>query len=59
MTRELLPEELIQSILQQAIVLTLQSHGFTSTHPLAFNLIIQRVEKRTTILKVGITNEQD
>jgi len=46
MTRELLPEELISSLFQQAIVLILQSHGFSAAHPLALNLIIERVEKR-------------
>src|SRR5579862_2808597 len=47
MTRELLPDELISSLLQQVVVLTLQSHGYTSAHPLALKLINERVEKRT------------
>ena len=47
MQRDLLPEELVQSLLQQAVVLTLQSHGYTSIHPIALNLLIETVEKRT------------
>jgi hypothetical protein len=46
MTRDLLPEELIESLFQQAIVLTLQSHGYTAIHPLALNLALKHVEKR-------------
>jgi hypothetical protein len=47
MTRNVLPEELISSLFQHAIVLTLQSHGYTAIHPLALNLIVERIEKRT------------
>ena len=47
MERDLLPEELIQSLLQQAVIFTLQSHGYTSIHPFALNLLIETVEKRT------------
>ena len=47
MTRELLPEELIQSLLQQAVILILQSHGYTAIQPRALNLLIETVEKRT------------
>jgi hypothetical protein len=47
MARDLLPEELIQSLLQRAVVLTLQSHGYTSIHPFALNLLMETVEKRT------------
>jgi hypothetical protein len=46
MARDLLPEELIESLLQQAVIRTLQSHGYTSIHPLALNLLIETVEKR-------------
>jgi len=49
MARDLLPEELVESLLQQAVVLILQSHGYTAIHPLALNLLIQTVEKRTKI----------
>jgi len=45
-SRDLLPEELIESLLQQAVILTLQSHGYTAAHPLALNLLIKTVEKR-------------
>ena len=44
--RDLLPEELIESLLQQAVILTLQSHGYTSIQPRALNLLIEVVEKR-------------
>lgn len=46
MGRELLPEELIQSLLQQLVVLTLKSHGFTAVEPLVLNLLIETVENR-------------
>lgn len=46
MGRDLLPEELVATLLQQAVILTLQSHGYTSIHPLALNLLIETVEKR-------------
>ena len=49
MGRDLLPEELIQSLLQQAVFLTLQSHGYTSIHPFALNLLIETVENRTPL----------
>ena len=44
--RDLLPEELVETLLQHAVILTLQSHGYTSIHPLALNLLIEIVEKR-------------
>ena len=47
MTRDLLPEELVESLLQQSVVLILQSHGYTAIHPLALNLLIETVEKRS------------
>jgi hypothetical protein len=48
MTRDLLPEELIESLFQQSVILTLQSHGYKAIHPLALNLLIENVEKRTS-----------
>jgi hypothetical protein len=44
--RDLLPEELIEALLQQAVILTLQSHGYASIQPRALNLLIEVVEKR-------------
>ena len=52
MARDLLPEELVESLLQQAVVLILQSHGYTAIHPLALNLLIQTVEKRILSLSL-------
>jgi len=49
MERDLLPEELVESLLQQAAMLTLQSHGYTSIHPLALNLLIETVQKRLAV----------
>jgi len=46
MGRDLLPEELVASLLQQAVIFTLQSHGYASIHPFALNLLIENVEKR-------------
>lgn len=47
MTRDLLPEELVESLFQQVVVIILQSHGYTAIEPLALNLLIETVEKRT------------
>jgi hypothetical protein len=49
MNRDLLPEELVESLLQQAVVLTLQSHGYTSIQPLALNLVLETVQKRISM----------
>jgi hypothetical protein len=58
MTRDLLPEELIESLLQQSIILTLQSHGYSAVHPLALNLLAETVEKRilpgNAVLTLGL-----
>lgn len=55
MKRDLLPEELVQSLLQQAVVLILQSHGYTAIQPRALNLLIETVEKRTLNLSSHFT----
>jgi hypothetical protein len=47
MERDFLPAELVETLLQQAVLLTIQSHGYAAVHPHAVSLIIETVEKRT------------
>jgi len=44
--QDILPEELAETLLQQAVLLTLRSHGYTAVHPQALSLVIEVVEKR-------------
>jgi hypothetical protein len=46
---DVLPAELVETLLQQAVLLTIQSHGYAAVHPHAVSLIIETVEKRTSL----------
>jgi len=44
--RDVLPEDLFETLLQQAVLLTLHSHGYTAVDTQALSLVIEVVEKR-------------
>jgi hypothetical protein len=44
--QDVLPGELVETLLQQAALLTIRSHGYAAVQPHALSLIIETIEKR-------------